>query len=145
MKQWLCWFFLVVGVVFFLWIQHRRVSPYLCPRCPQSAGDQSVLKHNDISSWCPALQVASPVFTRNRAGALEFFAAHFGFLITRITDDAGPPWLDGRGPPGSHLCSQLLMSSRKAAGLAGRRKECPPPKFPPSDRRKSKKGFCTSL
>jgi len=115
MKRWLGWLFLAVGVVFLLWIPHRPVSP---PPCPPAAGDHSVLGQNEfVSTWCRALRAASPAFPQNRAGPLEFFATHSGFLIT---DDNGPPWLDRRGPPGPNACSQDLVTSCEAAGKDGR-------------------------
>jgi hypothetical protein len=115
MKQWLCWFFLAVGVVMLLWILHRPVSSHLHR---QSAGDQSVLSQSEfVSTWCVALRTASSSFPRNRAGPLEFFLTRSAFLIT---DDGGPPWLNYRGLPGPNVSShQDLVTGCKAASQAG--------------------------
>jgi hypothetical protein len=127
MKQWLCWFFLMVGVVLLLWIPHRRVSPHLRP---QAVGDQSVLNHNEFAfTRCRVLRTVSPAFLRNRTGPLEFFATTFGFLIADTADDHDPPWLDYRGPPGPNRCSQRLLISCNAASQVGSLAEHFPAKF----------------
>ena len=124
MKPWLCWFFLVVGVVLLLWIPHRRVSPHLRP---QAVKDQSVLNDNEfVFTRCRVLRAVSPAFLRNRTGPLGFFATTFGLLIA---DDHDPPWLDYRGPPGPNRCSQRLLTSYKAASQVGSLAEHFPAKF----------------
>jgi hypothetical protein len=142
MKRWLCWLFLVVGVVL-LENPHRLVSPpsYLYLQ----AVNQSVLHDNGfVSTWCRALQTACPTFTRNRAGPREFFAAtQFGFLIT---DDDGPPWLDYRGPPGPYACHRGLVTSCKASGQAGSlRVEHFPAKFLAPEGKSKTRGFSTGF
>ena len=130
-KRWLCWLFLVVGVVFLLENPHRLVSPpsYLYLQ----AANPSVLHHNGcVSTWCRALPAAHP----DRAGPLEFFATEFAFLITELADDEGPPGLDDRGPPGPNACRQLSVTSRKAAGQVGSASNTLPQKFPPFSRPK---------
>jgi len=134
MKPWLCWLVLVVGIVFLLGSPRRLVSP---PPYPQTAGNPAMLHHNEfVSTCCRALQAASLVFTRNRAGPLEFFEARFGFLIT---DDNGPLWLDYRGPPGPNPRSQLwLLVVRllaRSAAQAG-----PSPEIPALQPTKTKNG-----
>ncbi len=117
MKRWLCWLFLAVGLVFLLRTPHRPVSP--CLR-PQAARDQSVLSQKEFAStWCRALRAASPGFARNRACPQGFSAAQFRLLITDITDEDGPPWLDCRGPPGPDGCSHDLVTSWQAASQVG--------------------------
>lgn len=117
MKRWLCSLLLAVGVVFLLWIPHRSVRPHLPP---QAAGDRAILRQNEfVSAWCRALRATSPAFSQIRAGPSEFFTTKFGFVITDIAEDEGPPWLDDRGPPGPNTCShQDLVTSCKAAGQA---------------------------
>ena len=112
-KWWLCSLLLAVGVVFLLWIVHRPISP-------PAAGNPSVLSQNEfVFISCRASPAASPAFPQIRAGPSEFFASKFGFVITDIAEDEGPPWLDDRGPPGPNTCShQDLVTSCKAAGQA---------------------------
>ena len=118
MKRWLCSLLLALGVIFLLWIPHRSVRPYLHS---QAAEDRSLLRQNEfVSTCCRAVQAASPAFPQIRAGPSEFFVTEFGFVITDIAEDEGPPWLDDRGPPGPNTCShQDLLTSCKAAGQAG--------------------------
>jgi hypothetical protein len=137
----LCWFFLVAGVVFLLWILHRPVSPYF----HRAAENQSVLSQKQfIFRWCRALRAASPVFPRTRAGPLESFATHSASLIT---DDVGSPWLDYRWPPGSNACRQgLVAKSCKAGGEGGDLKgsaEHFPTKFRTSEGQIQTRGFAT--
>ena len=117
MKRWLCSLLLAVGVAFLTWISYR--SSCLRPH-PQAAVDRSVVHQIEfVFTWCRAVKAASSAFPQIRAGPSEFFVTKFGFVITDIAEDEGPPWLDDRGPPGPNTCShQDLITSCKAAGQA---------------------------
>jgi hypothetical protein len=113
MKRWLYSFLLAVGVVFLLWIPHHAVSAHLHP---QAKRGRSVLSRSVlVSSGYRALRTASPVFLGNRAGPLEIFATQYGSLLA----NDGLTWLDHRGPPGTNMCRQALVTNCKAAGPAG--------------------------
>jgi len=92
MKRWLWWFLLTIGIVMLLWISHRPVHSPVHPL------DRSVLSQREF-----AFMTASPGLSRSRVGPWEFFAIEFA-LSTDIANQHGPPWLDDRGPPGSHAC-----------------------------------------
>ena len=117
MKRWLCSLLLPVGVICLMWIAHRSVRPHLHL---QTTGHRSALRQNEfVSTWCRAVQAASPAFPEIRAGPSEFFVTKFGFVITDIAEHEGPPWLDDRGPPGPNAPShQDLVTSCEAAGQA---------------------------
>lgn len=145
MKRWLCWLLLAVGVVFLLGIPHRPVRSHLPP---QDRQDRSVLSQDEfVSMGCCALRAASPAFARSRVSPLEFFATReFGWLITGVTNEDGPPWLDYRGPPGPNACHRGLITSCKASGQAGSpRGEHLPAKFCASEGKFGTQGFSTSF
>ena len=132
MKRWLCWLFLAIGVVMVLWISHRPVH---VPVHPQ---DRTVLSQTEF-----VFTVASLVLRRSHFGPKEFFAIEFG-LSTDIADEGGPPWLDYRGPPGSHACRHDSGYSLQGCWPGWQLKgESFPGKFRSSGRQIQNMGFST--
>ena len=134
MKRWLWWFFLAIGIVMLLWISHRPVHSPVHPL------DRSVLSQRKF-----AFTTASPGLSRSCVGPWEFFAIDFG-LSTDIADEHGPPWLDYRGPPGSHACSHDSGYSLQGCWPGWQPKaESVQAKFRPSGEQIQKPGFCNTL
>jgi len=117
MKRWLCLFFLCVGIVSLLLIPGHQASLNQHPH----ALDRSVVRSGEfVSNLFGVLIATSPALTRSRAGPSESSTTRFALLTA---DDASPPWLDYRGPPG--VCGRPWVScralARPAAVSKGRR------------------------
>jgi len=110
MKRWLCLFFLCVGIVSLLLIPGHQASLNQHPH----ARDRSVVRSGEfVSTLFGVLIATSPALTRSRADPSESSETRFALLTA---DDASPPWLDYRGPPG--VCGRPWVSCR-GAGQAG--------------------------
>jgi hypothetical protein len=104
MKRWLCLFFLWVGAVSLLLIPDHQTSLNQHPY----AWDRSVVRPGEFDSTLfRVLLATSPRLTRSRAGPSESSTTRFALLTA---DDASPPWLDYRGPPG--ICGRPWVSCR---------------------------------
>lgn len=115
MKRGWAWLWMWVGVLSLLWILH----PFLClhHHRPVAEGRAVLGPSEFVLTWCTAGPAASTPPAWNRVGPRESFALHSEFLTAQ---DVGPLWLDHRGPPDPREYRQLLVTSCKAAGQAGR-------------------------
>jgi hypothetical protein len=141
-KRWLCLALACWAMVYLLLSLGQQAAVNYDPRTP--GGDRSMGLCREPAS-ARAWAATRLRFHHTRAEPLESLPIHFVLLTTA---DAGPPWLDTRGPPRRLRPAGTLLNC-KAAGQTGSSKQwrstLPLLNSYPSTHQTKEAGFCNSL